>query len=241
MIHREPPVRRPEADTTDKRRQNGTDDHAPHLWLLSRTYGEDEEDGGASQPRIDRLGACCNILRDRRRHAQLLGSLSSTINMARGRDIAGRLKSARRPTSRTVLRRLVGFWRQCQRERRWRRSDIRRGRACHRSHAVPTDRPPGMVRLLGLREPDVTRIAGADARIRAPYLGVVLYRIPRAGVGEIGAKLVAARTIRWTSSGASISLRPRGHARLGEIAPTRKGIRRRVPARPTIPRRRLES
>ncbi len=73
MIHESPPSARPEADTTDKRGQNGTETTHRSLWLLPRTYGDDEKDGGASEPRIDRLGACCNILRDRRRHAQLLG------------------------------------------------------------------------------------------------------------------------------------------------------------------------
>ncbi len=56
-----------------------------------------------------------------------------------------------------------------------------------RRHAVPRHRPPGMVRLLGLREPDVTRIAGQMPGFERPHLGLALYHIPRAGVDEIAA------------------------------------------------------
>ena len=137
-----------------------------------------------------------------------MGSLSSTINMARGRDIAGRPKSARRPTSRTVI-----------------------ASACRILAPVPTRTPLATIRYsaqVGVPSKSC-RSNGSSARNGPPSRAARTRRHPHSGgrcpefqhptsascstasrapVLVRSAQLVAARTIRWTSSGASISRRP---------------------------------
>lgn len=67
-----PSIRCPKADATHQRGKDCAEISHRHLGLCTRAHRHHEEDGCTSEPGIDGLGTCGNILSDSGRQARLL-------------------------------------------------------------------------------------------------------------------------------------------------------------------------